>query len=534
MYHVLVVDDEPAVYEYLSLTINWADYGFKTADAAYDGEEALRKMDENNYDLIITDIRMPGMSGLELLKEIKNRNPKIKMLILSGYGEFNYATEAIQYGVKGYLLKPVDRLELAGSLQEVKAELDREYKNEANNIKRQIIAKDRFVYDLVCGILPENDIKGGAVEFGFVISHDKYVVALCEIQGFYDLMAVNVDEARSVRKNIRDLIENKLMGEYSGNIYEDIDGMLGMILYADSDGLWQEKIEHLLGSICDIAARELDINLLIGYGKLVDSVKNLSGSRKNALSALERKFITTGARVVSYEQVIIEENSLWHIDWDSRQLFDALECSDLVQVRKQIEGFTGKLGEKSLPKDGISSLVFSIVFGVCTLIKQSGGTPEHIFNYSEIKIILTNFFTIEKLNDWMFSKCEQTVKYITSLARDEKMSKIIAEVKKYIDKNYHKNISVKELSQIFYMNSGYLGQLFKKAMSENISDYVNKKKIAEVKKMAAFGNMPIRTILESVGYRNPGYFYKKFREYEGISFAEFNSRHGVKEDGRVE
>lgn len=138
MYNVLIADDESSVVTGLCSIIDWDDLGFHVKGTAKDGEEALSILTEGRYNLVVTDIRMPGMDGLELAKAVHGRKPSVKMLIISGYSDFNYAKSAIRYGVNGYLLKPIDREELMQYVAAIKEELDRE------NEDRELLAR-------VCG-----------------------------------------------------------------------------------------------------------------------------------------------------------------------------------------------------------------------------------------------------------------------------------------------------------------------------------------------------------------------------------------------
>ena len=296
----------------------------------------------------------------------------------------------------------------------------------------------------------------------------------------------------------------------------------GIILCFDSE--YCCKPENFLNSICSEIKKELQVNLTIGYGEFVDDIKDLRSSRKNALYALERTFVVQGACVVSYRQVNIYENKVLLINWNSQALINAIEYFDTEQIQSQIDAFTAELAEKSLPKDAVSYLVFSIVFSLCSLIKRRGGVPEKILSYSEIRNTLEQPLSLDKLNKWLFLTCRQTAVYISTLFRDEKMSRLIGQVKKYIDENFDKNITVKKLSDMFYISPGYLGQLFKDAVGETINRYVNRKKIAEIKRIISSEGISINEALVKVGYNNPSYFYKKFRELEGLSFAGFKKK----------
>ena len=135
MYNALIADDEQAVREGLSIMIDWNSYGFTISATAKNGRDALEKLTSDSYDLIITDIRMPVLNGLQLIEEIREKSTDTKIMIISGYSEFEYAKRAIEFGVKAYLLKPISRDELLMNILKIRAELDEMHlANENNNI----------------------------------------------------------------------------------------------------------------------------------------------------------------------------------------------------------------------------------------------------------------------------------------------------------------------------------------------------------------------------------------------------------------
>lgn len=132
MYHVFLADDEPWALMALKNLILWSDYGFAVSGEAEDGQQALERIERTAPDLIISDIRMPGMDGLALLQAVRERNWKAEVLLVSGYADFEYARKALLYGCVGYLVKPVEEKELLKYLNKVKYILDKKYNTEAS------------------------------------------------------------------------------------------------------------------------------------------------------------------------------------------------------------------------------------------------------------------------------------------------------------------------------------------------------------------------------------------------------------------
>jgi len=268
MYNVLIADDEPRITAGMKVIIEWEELGFRVTDTALDGEEALEKIKGSDFNLVIADIRMPVLDGLQLIREIRALNPDIRVLIISGYDNFEYARKAIDYGVKGYLLKPIDREELMAYVVKIRNELDSER---------------------------------------------------------------NINPA-------------------------------------------------------------------------------------------PRKSLQTSGIITEYADV----NDNTDADYNREEVGD---------------------------------------------IKISG---------------------------------------------------MESRLKEYVNMHYFMDLSLKSLAAVFYLNPVYLGRLFKQTLGESFSDYLNKVRIAEAKKMINGGNEKIYSVIAKVGYKNHEHFYRQFKKYEGISFAEYN------------
>lgn len=226
MYNILIADDEPAVYEGLSILIDWEKYGFHVTNTAEDGEDALEKIKTGRYNLIITDIRMPVLDGLELIKAIKEQNSSTKILITSGYSDFSYAKKAIEYGVKGYLLKPVDREDLIKYIIKIKEELDSELLSTKSLRDNTNMAKDKLLMDFVSGNLTVKSIDQKISDVGISIESEYYYLALIEINNFNAMVDKNLDDANLIKFGIRNIVEEIVNEKKLGYVYEDSYGVL--------------------------------------------------------------------------------------------------------------------------------------------------------------------------------------------------------------------------------------------------------------------------------------------------------------------
>lgn len=520
MYNILIVDDEPAVLEGFSLILDFKDYGFTTVDFAVDGEAALEKMKKTKYNLLITDIRMPAMDGLQLIATQKKLNPETKTIILSGYNEFSYAKKGIEFGVLGYLLKPVSRDELIEYLVKIKNLLDAEFEEKLKKRTNLSIARDRFYFDLSKGHLSEKEISEKATEFQFDKKVD-YGIALIEICDFYKVVEVNLEQASLLKFSVRNIVEEIVNERALGYVYEDVEGLLGIILCKKDSELTDIVVYDCFSHICACIEKYLGIKTSVSYGDFVKSVFKLKTCHKQAHFAMERSFISKYKNIVSYSQVKSEESSLWKIVWDSQYLVDAIENMDFRAMEKEIDKLADEILQKIIPNNTVLMILQNLIYTLCAIIKRNNGQVEMFLNNTGLQNILNNRFDMETLKPCMSSACSKASVCISDLKKSKSES-VINRIKRYIDDNYTRDISIKEISGIFYLNSAYLGQLFKNTVGDTFNDYIHKKRISEIKKMLVSEDLKVHEVLEKAGYSNQGYFYRKFKYYEGISFADYN------------
>jgi two-component system response regulator YesN len=520
MYNVLIVDDEPRICTGLKVFIAWEEIGFRVVDTAQDGEEALEKLSKARYNLVITDIRMPAVDGLELIKTMHTQNPSVKVLIISGYNNFEYAREAIEFGVRGYLLKPLNREDLLQNVLKVKAELDREFGNLLKSREKNNIGRERVLFDLANGNLSEKDILLKSQEYSVNLNTNRFSVALLEIDGFSHLFETDLEGANLTKFSVRNIAEEIILENKLGYLYEDLNGTLGILLCTDNSELSEELVSDCLHSICSNINKYLNITINIGFGDFTDKLSEVKISRKQARIALERRIMLGKETVIPYSKVIMYKTGILDLEWSNETLLASIEIADKPAVENEVERVINEISMKCFPKEIIYGIVYNIILGICAVVKGYNGDATELLNLNDINIIKDEFTNMTKLKQWLLSICIKTCDYNMEL-QERKSSSIFSQIRKYIDENYNEDLSLKSLADVFYMNPAYMGRLFKNNMGENFNDYLNKVRIAEVKKRFFQKDSKIYDIIASVGYSNHEHFYRQFKRYEGRSFAEF-------------
>lgn len=520
MYNVLIVDDEPRICAGLSVFIDWESVGFRVLNTAENGQEALEELKKNRYNLVITDIRMAMVDGLELTREIYTQNPKVRVLIISGYNDFEYAKEAIAYGVRGYLLKPVNCEELLNSVLKIKAELDREKDSMLKNREINYLSRDKFLFDLANGALCQKDIEVKLQEFGMDLTYKLFSLGLIEIEEFFHIAQADTEEANLIKFSVRNIAEEIITENNLGYIYEDINGRLGILLCVETQGFNEERTAAYLKHICDIIEKYLHRNINIVYGNFTSEVLEIRTSRRQAQKALDSIMLPGRESVVPYKRIMLEEKSVLDLEWSNEALISFIEIVDKKNVAAEVGRLTDELASKCFSKEVINGIAYNIILKICTIVKSYNGDVNELFTSMGVNSERLEFPNLQKYGEWLLMLCMGTCDYILEI-QDRKAISTFNQIRKYIDENYYKDLSLKSLSEIFYMNSAYLGRLFKNNMGESFNDYLNKVRISEVKKSLFQENEKIYTLITRVGYSNHEHFYRQFKRYEGISFAEY-------------
>lgn len=308
LYSVMIVDDEPIIRMGLSKTVKWEENGFKVVCECKDGEEALQRIKEHKIHFIVTDIKMHKLSGIELLRNIRDMGLDTIVVLLSGYDEFSYAQEGLRLGAFDYILKPLDREKLEKVLVKVHKKLvEDDKKNYEFNINKTI-SKEKILYDLLRGKnLTEMDEY--ILKYNLPLIKNKVQVAIVEINE----IAINSEklignyEGDYLEKAVGTIIEKELI-ESSSIYFSILDGELGKkyiiaqtetIEAEDFDCIFSASLKNILMTSND----ELEIKINIGIGKVYDEIYSLYKSYLNAKEALNYKYILGTNKLIHFNKL---------------------------------------------------------------------------------------------------------------------------------------------------------------------------------------------------------------------------------------
>lgn len=488
MYKLYLLDDEPFILEGLKYIIDWEKYGFDVVGTSNNGEDGFNFIKNEDVDLIITDIMMPKMTGLELISNLKKINHNAKFIVLSAFQEFQYAKEAISMGAENYLTKPIDEDELIQTIEEVKKKIEK-IKLEKVDTK---IFKNDLILKLICNKNNDEVLDRLKLE-GVSFNYKNLCVVILEFA-----------EGGNINKHILNHIDN-LNYEYCVNLQNQI------LIIMDKESVNKDALRNLKDDLSRIANE----HVYISRGKFVDSIYTLNCSYQSAKDIHEYKLVYPNISWIrEYKEKSYNLENIDYIDFD--HLKKLLLNKDNKEALNYIESIFSKLkNDENLTVKQIKTKSIEVFLNVYNYFNDSKiikGLDLYLekvinsVNLDQIQIELNNMIKHRQ------SKLEET---------DDSISPIILKLLRNIEKNYSKDLNLKEISETYNINSIYLGQLFQKETGILFSDYLNNFRVNKAKNLLVETSLKAAEIGELVGYANKNYFYRKFKDIVGITPSEW-------------
>lgn len=516
LFGTLIVDDEPYVREGLKGLIDWGSYGFTICGEAPNGQIALDMMREIRPRLVITDIRMPEMDGLELIRmAVCVLKLDCRFIILSGYDDFRYAQTAMKYNVRNYLLKPIEEDELAKALSELRGEIE---DGIAGDRERALSLKARgneTVRRLMQGETG-TDVAAFAAKYLHACSGAPMSLAMVEIMDIRQwLSEMDYEEIQSNLADIHKNIANAVGPGNELNIaLEEPHRFYILVTPAILDN-WQADESSFCRALCGSVAAGGRYRIAVYAGKRVTGLAGVRESYESCVLARELNFFERKSGVLLYDE-LKDRTFSYNITGDIGYagLLGAVESFRKNSMPEAVEEFFSDLQKRLLAPDMVRACAAGFQLEVLRLIADKNGDPEKLttrFTMKELELQ-----TSEELKKNLLDFCLASADYIGSL-RELHTPVLMAEVEKYVRRNFRSELNLKGVAERFFINPVYLGQLFRKSFGVYFNDYLHGLRIEEAVKLLKNSDMKVHEIAERIGYSDPDYFIRKFKKLLGVS-----------------
>ncbi|RKP56976.1 DNA-binding response regulator [Cohnella endophytica] len=504
MYRVLLVDDEPTIREGLSTLIPWQELGYEVIDMAANGQEALQKCNQLRPDLLIVDIRMPGMTGLELIRQIRGLELDMRVLILSGYADFEYAKQAISYRIDGYLLKPVDEDELIGYLDQLRSEMDSARFDKVNRQDEPELRLD----SLLAAFLSGEQLPSAA-----------YAQLERKLQwDSFEVMLIKPVTSNEMVPALHTLIKHKLTELFDNRDRGAAFSMPPYVGVLLKGALGDEKQRRSLYKEIWDSCEQPVIDIFAVSGGEAGRLEEIAVSYEIALDRIQNRFflekgtISRADRETATHVREDDADSLDELFADAAgTLYLALEVGNSDSVRRFIQHAAEEMVRKGSTEEEIKTRfvqLFSTVLDKLTRDRSEMHSIELRASMVEIYKETRYLALIDRLS----AIAEGMAGTVDNGGSDT----LIKRVLDFIHRNYAENLKLEKLAELFNYNSAYLGKLFKQVTGEHFNTYLDKVRMEQAKLLIEQG-LKVYQVAEKVGYANVDYFHIKFRKYVGTS-----------------
>ena len=525
MYSVFAVDDEPIVLEGIRSKIDWEGSGFTFAGEATDGEIALSMIHEIKPDILVTDIKMPFMDGLQLAEAIKRTQPWIKIIILSGHDEFDYAKKAISIGIEEYLLKPFTPEELLASLNKAAQQIDKERK-QLSDISRlrdelkssEALIKKEFLNNLVHGSEEMSTAIQKSSELGLNL-----------ISRYYKVLISRINSRSGNTETQQEACS--LLNSYSTAISEAVSffhhsNLLVCIFKGSTQAELDDNTFRAAETIAHIATKNEDCIVLTAIGKTVEHLSQLSISYEDAKKILQAGNISKENRIISSEDISDNQDSngdtLLNFE-EGDPLVDKLKYAAKGDIQKIIED-SMELIKKNPDQFSVfaSYLLVDLIFAVSKLVEKLGGNIKEL----NPEILQRKFIDDAVSDESRFTKTLEQVLNFALEFRDSKMTgkygSVILKAKQFIEENYaDQNTTLTSVAEAVCLSPNHFSTIFSQECKTTFIEYLTNVRLENAKRLMRETDMKGYDIAYECGFSDPHYFSYIFKKNTGLSPREY-------------
>lgn len=523
MLKVIVADDERRIRNIIIGKGEWELLGIEIVGEAVDGDQLFELADALQPDIVLTDMRMPGISGNMLIKKLEDKYKNTKIIIISGYDDFEYMKQAIKSKVVDYILKPIDSQSLNNALRNAIKEIQDEKCKHLNDLALKVQLNE--------GIQLLNENLLNKFLNGVVISNEEFLNCLGlqdrNVNGVYTSIILKIE-------NFKFVCRDKYKGDYQP-LYSEVINTIEGLVYGNGKvfrsianeyeviiifyGLHdKEKLFSFIEDIKDRLENFLGIGIFAGIGRRYEGYLGIRSSFDEARTVLMQMNIIGEKRIAFFEDIAsFSMRNRDKLFKNEDVLLTAIENGNLMLIGELIEELYGEIinnGYTSI--SDIKKLNNDIIFLLEKLIEKADGKIEFLNEIQKLRKDVENEISIPSIIRFIRAFTENVSNYI-SKKKISSEKRVIYEIKEYIQENYISKISLNELAKKYFWSKQYISKVFKEEFNVNLFDYINTLKIEKAKVFLIKREVKSSEIVEMLGFTDESHFSKVFKKYTGIS-----------------
>ena len=532
---VFLVEDEMVIRNGIVKSINWEKEGYRLVGEASDGELAYPMILKEKPDILLTDIKMPFMDGLELSRLVKQELPDTKILIFSGYDEFEYAKEAIRIGVTEYLLKPVSSEQLLEVMRRISKQIEqdreeremlRQYQEDMKeNVERE---RQNFFSHVIRGEVSIGEAVKNGKKYGMDLSAGFYSIILFKI--------FSTPEENIVSEHIWKIcekIETKVDEiSYAYYFQRGIDGWV-FLLTAESKEQMEERQKNLCDCLAEIMKNERKVEYFGGIGKPVERIRNLGQSFRDAERIFAERFTRQSNQFLSgFEKMDVYKDDEFQI----KDLGDVGKSREMIEkflnngTKEELEEFMDtyfiRMKEDKLQSTLMRQYIIMDIYIVIMSFCEKIDAVNHDYQQEteKLKSTIQNMNSVSEIRSYITYMLNQAIELRDSISK-KRYADIIKAAEKMISEHYmSEEISLNSVADSVGMSPSYFSSVFSKESGKTFVEFLTETRKEKAKELLMCSALKTSEIGYEVGYKDPHYFSYIFKKTQGCSPKDYRAR----------
>ena len=513
MYKILLVEDEAGIRNTVLKCFDWDSLDC-TAVGAASGLDALNMCLRSTPDIVITDIVMPGIDGITLVRYLKHEFPDIRFIIITSHREFDYAKESLDMGVQAFLLKPIDENELRSNIikaiESIQAEQNHVNQNSAAEIR------EKYLANILRGYMPDANTFQLAPKSP-LLRHNAYVTAVMKFDDHQDVSAMNQHRVYNYLQTINNIEEIPC-----ARVGEHI-----VILYPlrEENNLWKKKADSFFVSIVKLIQDTLRFSVSAGVSSIQHGIHEAKQGYLNAMQAVQYQFFAGKGSVIHYEDISGTElsTSKGYVACDYiRSLEDALHNGSLNALKQVIDDFFDHVQQNNRSNiDRCRSEIFCILLLCFARLTGNNNAAQAtiLTKYAFFQSILSSE-TLMDIKD-LFTSILIDLKDYHSIKAISNKRDIVDKILEYLEAHYSETITLSDMAHQVYLSPAYVSTLISSETGKTFIDILNGIRVQKAINLMKNTNLKYYSIAEQVGFKDGQYFSIVFKKHTGMSPTEY-------------
>lgn len=540
MLNILIVDDEPLERQGIRLILEKYRPEDQVVGEAGDGEEAVQIATRVKPDVILLDIRMPGLDGMEVTKILRPILPDTRMVVITAYGEFNYAKKAVSLGISDYLLKPVDTQELLILLDRLETEVltERKSKEEMKRLQETLndalpLIRVGFVMDLINGSLANPEEVFTRAEFLGIHQPLRLAMHVWIDEQIGNTTYHSELEYQVLQKQVGDIIQ-KIFQNWKGALTAPVGSGQFVILLPfnneEEPQMIREIGQKIGDDICSRVRIKTNATVTIGIGRAVNNAVGIIRSHQEALTAGEFRLIYGGDQVIHADDVTTPHDSgIFLEQGNEKGIAMTIRMGDWEKTKQHFQFFWADMPPENRYNAGDIRMKLLEVSALASRAAVEGGVKAE--DISALKMPsdqdAITAQSLLKIYDHVLDWLGELVSRVRS-SRDFRNNSLIEKAVHYMEENHPNELSLEDVAHQVYLSPCYFSRLFKQVKGWSFSEYLTQIRMEEARRLLVNTDFQVSEIASRVGYRDARYFSQVFKRNEGctpISYRRDNIKY---------